>query len=519
MKYAIDRFRQGKEEEVSAESFYEKAFLHRKARFFCPECGEPVFWRSRGGNQPDMFCHYRKTETSPECEKRVNGQSSLYLYERIGLPLSLERKRDNIFQLNFIFPPLGEDLIDCAIKRNAKVYISDKEDGKAKQSRSIDHTNFYDDSSTMVPINFVPKETNNYSIRIEGPDEINKRWSNYADGFAMGGAFFSYDETGGRKIRRGDSISIKRKYYVASENFSPKHGEIKVEKIGVLRHTNYKIYIVSIDISITDTKFEEISNYMKERFSVQLIETPSELIPLWPPVTEHLDVFIPIKKTNSLFCAISSGNRTPKVYTYDKNKTAQLHSVDDQSVILPIETRGTIVSVDRRYAGRERTYQYKPFSPIAHTYELILKRDNKPIDGEALTPRDLASNFCIWSNAKMKVYIESRDKIYREIRIQEPETTVSKLRNTSAIHFAVAGEIFRSYRTKIPTKAVLHEKNILHLIRKRPKGTLVPVPRWVRVMLLQWKINGWSDLVATVDSTMIHGKIPLGLLQLLAGFC
>ena len=84
MKYAIDRYEMELEKEVSADIFYNKYIPRKKDRFFCPECGEPVFWSSRGGLQPDKFSHYNKTEQTPECDKRVDGRSGLN--ETVSIP-------------------------------------------------------------------------------------------------------------------------------------------------------------------------------------------------------------------------------------------------------------------------------------------------------------------------------------------------------------------------------------------------------------------------------------------------
>lgn len=108
MKYAIDRYEIGSEKEVSADIFYNKYIPRKKDRFFCPECGEPVFWSSRGGSQPDKFSHYNKTEQTPECDKRVDGRSGLNLYERVGLPLYLSIRAVNQFSLMIGFPAVGE---------------------------------------------------------------------------------------------------------------------------------------------------------------------------------------------------------------------------------------------------------------------------------------------------------------------------------------------------------------------------------------------------------------------------
>ena len=72
MKYAVDRYILGREQEVTVESFSSLSDISgRKDSLFCPECGEPVFFRKKGTGE---FCHYKRIEgVTPECDKRVNG--------------------------------------------------------------------------------------------------------------------------------------------------------------------------------------------------------------------------------------------------------------------------------------------------------------------------------------------------------------------------------------------------------------------------------------------------------------
>ena len=90
MKYAIDRYAMGTEKEVDADDFDGQYFIpSRRNRFYCPECGEIVFFRAKGGSNPNHFFHQEKTDRTPECDKRVDGRSSLSLSERVGLPIYL----------------------------------------------------------------------------------------------------------------------------------------------------------------------------------------------------------------------------------------------------------------------------------------------------------------------------------------------------------------------------------------------------------------------------------------------
>ena len=142
MKCAIDRFvnnREGQEMEVSAADIYEQCYggkpLRADTRFYCPECHERVFWHCRGGRLPDFFSHHAKTESSPECDKRVDGRSDLYIYERTGLPLYLSLKYGDVYSLNIAFPAIGEHLLRIASENNVVVRINDSMDVRVTQSR------------------------------------------------------------------------------------------------------------------------------------------------------------------------------------------------------------------------------------------------------------------------------------------------------------------------------------------------------------------------------------------------
>jgi predicted RNA-binding Zn-ribbon protein involved in translation (DUF1610 family) len=91
MRYAVDRYILGHEREIAAKSFLPLSYIpSRKERFFCPECGETVFFRAKGDGE---FYHQKQTESTPECDKRVDGRSGLSLYERTGLSMYIVPKQ------------------------------------------------------------------------------------------------------------------------------------------------------------------------------------------------------------------------------------------------------------------------------------------------------------------------------------------------------------------------------------------------------------------------------------------
>ena len=61
MRYAIDRLNAGFEMEVCADDFDGEHSVRLSNRFFCPECGEPVFWKSKAEEKPEMSFHTIET--------------------------------------------------------------------------------------------------------------------------------------------------------------------------------------------------------------------------------------------------------------------------------------------------------------------------------------------------------------------------------------------------------------------------------------------------------------------------
>lgn len=179
MLFAVDKYQIGTEREVTAEVFFGQYIANKKGRFFCPECGEQVFWRSRGGSHPDMFYHAKKTNTSPECDKRVDGNSGLYLYQRIGLPMFL-RKIGSSWYLEIGFPALGKTLLEAASEKNTIVFISA---GERTRCRGVDFSNFFPDRTTRIPIDIVPRGRDKYKISVQASGlgyKIQQKWSDYA---------------------------------------------------------------------------------------------------------------------------------------------------------------------------------------------------------------------------------------------------------------------------------------------------------------------------------------------------
>jgi len=524
VKYAIDRFvndKEGKEIEVSASDIYEQyrgGYIPRKHdRFFCPECQERVFWRCRGGQQPDVFYHQKKTDFSPECDKRVDGNSDLHIYERTGLPIYITHKYGDVYNLNIAFPALGEQRLQQAYNNKLTVSIN------GKLTVPVTPSQFYADEITPVPIDFIPYYEKNYTIEISGAGAyaIQKKWSDYADGFSSEGAIFSIHNNFGKKIKRGDSITIEKEYYLIAKDFRPFYQEIRARKIGRihLNNSDYGVYIFSINISVENSRFNSINSYFYSRFKVWLLEKAATVLPLWPPIIDHGDQLVFSNKA-TVYCDVESGNSTPKVFTYSGKDVRQIPVDEDyhnnKTVKLGVYSfEPTVVSVDRKYTGREISIRKtSPIRSVA-SHNIVLSTENEEtIDTTLFVDANiLQDGINIRTNTKFTAVFESANHVFKTIPIVDTQTTLEPYKGLKRMFFTYGSSpygyvIFHSFAVNAPQKSFdIDEQLLLSEAKKHLKGSLITAPLWIKELFRWCYIHGLHQLSAFLRLALQDGKI------------
>ena len=522
MRYAIDRYSVGAETEVNASDFDGQYIPSRRNRFYCPECGEIVYFRASGGSHPCQFYHQEKTDRTPECDKRVDGRSDLSLSQRVGLPLYLIRTMSDQFQLNIGFPALGQEMLRKAASAGYSVEISC---GDQVRTVKLDHTNFIEDYVTLIPVNFIPDHGKNYSITISGESAVfglRRKWADYADGFERDGAIFTYEESGGRKIRRGDSISTGRSYYAVIRNILPSYPEIHQSEIGSIRlgSNTYRVIKMEIVASVDDKAvFSTISLYLYRHFGIWLLECQPELVPLWPPVIQR-DVYSPLFPQANVVCGVSSSNKIPNIFVYSDYGVNQ-KKIDHMSgsiwmVEVPVGKRPVTLSVDRKYVGREMTFSYT--ETIDNTYFCeadLLDNEGNVVDWKTIDTKILSEDFSILSNSKMELYTGTRDRRFRHVSIRAATTKVSARENTYELYLTNGARILWYILLSAEAKADNNFDSVATQIRNSCRNRMVPVPVWADAMIRQFKIKHFQTLYESVMGTIVNGNIPVDVLKLL----
>lgn len=542
MKYAIDRFvdnREGMEMEVSAEDIYNQCHggkpLRADTRFYCPECHERVFWHCRGGRLPDFFSHYAKTESSPECDKRVDGHSDLYIYERTGLPLYLSQKYEDVYSLNIAFPAIGEHLLQMASENNVVIKINDLMDVRVNQSR------FFSNETTLIPVAFLPSCEKNYRIAISAPTiltGLRKKWSDYADGFASCGAIFNIQSSGGKKIKRGDSIAIGREYYAVAKDLIPRtwyskplYPEIKHRVVGkiVLNNTTYNVYVFSVDIAADSSRFETLNTFFYDHFKVWLVEQTATIVPIWPPIIERGD-WISFSQKGQVYCSVESGNDSPKVFTYIGSNTfdipVKIDANGNKSAKFNIYSNAhTMISVDRKYTGREVCIRKGtlPDARTDHTVKLFVDETeiihDKPVDYESVS-----KGITIKSNAKFTLSLKSKKHIYRTVAIDQSSVSIDIPNDADELIMAY-GRIgvgfvpFESVHITHPQKITTFDETIIVTqIQSHAKGDMILAPIWIREIISYCSQNQYYKIQQAITASICNGRMRKGLAMYLNQF-
>lgn len=539
MKFAIDRFannRNGYELEVSAEDIYEQCHggkpLRADTRFYCPECNERVFWHCRGGRLPDFFSHHAKTDSSPECDKRVDGRSDLYIYERTGLPLYLSHKYGDVYSLNIAFPAIGEHLLQVASENNVVIIINDSMDVRVTQSR------FFSDETTLIPITFLPAYEKNYKISISSPTSLRalrKKWSDYADGFASRGAIFNIQSNGGKKVKRGDSITIGKEYYAIAKDLLPRtwssqplYPEINHRVVGkiALNNTTYNVYVFSVDVSADSRRFETLNTFFYENFKVWLVEQTATIIPIWPPIIERGD-WVSFSHKEQVYCSVESGNSSPKVFTYSGSDAfeipVKIDTNNNKSVKLNVfSSDHVMISVDRKYTGREVGIRKgaQPLVTADRTIELLVDNVEMVCD-EPVDYESISSGITVKSNTKITLIQKSKKHIYRTIAIDQSSVSIDSPNDIDELIMAY-GRLGVGFIPFDVVSIVHHKKNIaldenliVAQIQSNAKGDMILAPIWIREILYYCSKHNYHRIQQAITNSIFRGHIQKGLVLFL----
>lgn len=305
----------GKQKEVVAEELTKRK-KYKRGTFICPECGEDVFLRF-SDKQKSYFAHYMRSEIYKDCDLRVDGNSNLTIYERLGVPLYLTKSKINGYELNIGLKAISNESLMIAESQKAYLEVIY---GKSSKRINIDRFNFPIGELSLFKIDQYPAFKKPFLIQYKNvPSSINK-WANFIDPVLEAGVLFSVNSNVGKSIRHGDTIYSDEEYLWLSPRKLYKNNllEKNIELEGEILLKNKPHYIYKV-VFIKDEKdysnFKRLSQVLHEKLKVILLESKNKINFLWPPSIKTEEGYF-ISAKGRVHNVVHSVNSTPNIYMY-----------------------------------------------------------------------------------------------------------------------------------------------------------------------------------------------------------
>lgn len=515
MKTALDYYSRGKQKESNADDYNVNSYYHR-GRFICPECGEDVHLRK--SKYSNYFAHYKKTDATVECDRRIVGMQADSIYERMGIPMYIRHSSSKgYYNLYLGFKALPQSVMDDAEKINIAMTI----DGKNRYL--INRERFSMENMVLVPVKHIPPAEHKYNIYYSPADKakyVVKHWSNFSDGFSFAGSLFTVTDQGGRKIRHGDNISTDVEYYwVRRDKFIPhripgihmrEHGRL------VIDDENWYVFKGYFSSNISDREFERLTAYLKSQLQVYLLEKEPKFIPLWPPLIRQEDSYLIDSRCHEIYGYVSSGNDDPKVYIY-RGATAVPEEIPYNNRILSVKVNSVelLINIDRKYIsggfrlGINNSQLVSEVSPI----ELVFDEQNMRIENRTVELSTIPNEIKNIENLSFVIVRENGEITFID-KIEEFPT--EKLNQGDYIYILSGMWIKRIIHIKKEDNNVSHinEKLIENKILTNNGTAYAVLPHKLRAKLMRIE---WENKTINkyFDECLNNNKIPIYLIGVL----
>lgn len=150
-------------------------------------------------------------------------------------------------------------------------------------------------------------------------------------------------------------------------------------------------------------------------------------------------------------------------------------------------------------------------------YEFFVEKEKgTSIVWAEATKEMFSEDFFLKSNARMEMYLGSRDKVYQHIPIREQYLSDFAHQRVEELLFVAKGGVLLQSCTGIASNAENSKGRMtVEQIRGCCQGDKVPVPCWVGSLLWEWNRKGQYRMSDEVKRIIANGKISSRLLKLL----
>ena len=223
---------------------------------------------------------------------------------------------------------------------------------------------------------------------------------------------------------------------------------------------------------------------------------------------------IPVKNDSKVVCAVSSGNDKPNVYSYFGNavyrKEVKTISKGIHTVELALGLYPTILSVDRKYAGREITFVAKALHRSNYSYNFsFISSTGEKNELTQISKREVSKSFLLESNSKLELYLGTSEMVYKHLSIRKHQTLISDNQEIAEISLLIGSNIYACINLNKKTLSNTNLNSFSHTIIASAKGSLIPTPSWVNHILQYLKGNRDEQIYQAIIKTMVNDKIHI----------
>lgn len=377
----------GKQKEVLAEDFTKRK-KYPRGTFLCPECGEDVFLRM-SDKQKSYFAHYMKSDSNKDCDLRVDGNSNLTIYERLGIPLYLTKSKMNGYELNIGLKSISKELLMIAERENAYLEVIF---GKSRKRINIDRFNFSIGELNLFKIEQYPEFKQPFAVQYKNlPSSINK-WADFIDPVLEAGILFSVNSNVGKSIRHGDTIYSDEEYLWLSPRKLHKHNilekNIEFEGEIILNNKSHYIYkVVFIKNEKDHSKFVQLSHALQEKLKVVLLESKNKINFLWPPSIKTEEGYL-VSAKGRVHNVVHSVNSNPNIYIYQDDgykhpqKLSTTHHKGINYLNYNLSESETQLNMDRKITSTGINIMFKHYGYKGEDIQIIDKKTMSELNQE-----------------------------------------------------------------------------------------------------------------------------------------
>ena len=497
---------------------YTHTISSKKKMFFCLYCGEEVaFVRRSKENHKPFFRHSNEKENGNTCEKRNKIETYSSIYEKLGLPLYLEKENNN-YSLNIGFYKIKEEILRQLEVQNAEI-ILESEDKLHSTKFNIDSSRFFSNKTTLIKIDFLSSKYHiNYS---KHSYQSLLSWGDYIDGISNEGAIFKYDSKMCRKLRINDEIYFDTDYILIRDKSLINFIDIDSKEKGILV-TDKKFIVYKIRISSKNIEnHSHLYDFFRINFKLILTTSPINLIPMWPPVLIKDNEIDSIFK-ESLYSVIKSHYEETNVYIHknDSIEKENANKIEDgifSLELLSMESEQTI-SLNDKYDSNYYTYRSIPLKRLDTYLESIIYDISGNIIEKGTCfklPKENKIRIKVNKKCEMIVFNKNQVKAFHKIK-NSKELTIDNLAYEDNVILVNGIEKISLLSFVKEDKKLMKNTcdwdDIFYRIQ-RINSYFVPIPPWLYRVLKS--IPKDKKLFDYIRSAILENKIQKHILVLL----